>query len=87
MNKLGIVEASTRDGFIVVKPVSRDVLKLVNSSVYDDNYRRIGRVVDVIGRVDDPRVIVKLENKAFKPSPVLYYHLAEKKRGRGGKKR
>lgn len=88
MNKLGMVETSTRDGFLIVKPSTRDVLKLVNSSVYDENNRRIGRIVDVIGRVDDPRVVVKLESKGLAPSStILYYYLAsQRKHKRGGRR-
>ncbi|MCY0868053.1 MAG: RNA-binding protein [Desulfurococcus sp.] len=82
MRRLGFIEVALRSGLLVVKPRGVDVTRLLNSPVYDESYRRVGRIVDVIGRVDDPRVIVKLESGAQVSSSLLYYSAREKRRGR-----
>jgi len=60
---LGIPEIYSKDGYVVVKPLVKNVLKCLGSLVFNNSGRRVGIVTDIIGRIDDPRVIVKLDNK------------------------
>lgn len=62
MRLLGFAEHSVKEGYLVVKPYISDVLKVVGLVVFDSSSRRVGRVVDVIGKVSDPRIVVKLDN-------------------------
>lgn len=66
MKELGVVETIVKDGYLVVKPViAKNVLRTFRAIVLDEKGKRIGRVMDIIGRVDDPRIIVKLEKNAL----------------------
>lgn len=83
MRILGIVEVATRDGYLVVKPLTRRVLRHVSKVVHDSNGRRVGVVVDIIGRVDDPRIVVKLDHRDLGELLVnrrerLYYTTSKK---------
>jgi RNA-binding protein len=60
---LGIPEVYTRSGYLVVKPLVTEVLRVIGGIVYDIHGRRVGQVVDVIGKVEDPRFLVKLEHR------------------------
>lgn len=89
MRRLGEYIHSTKEGLIIVKTVLKDPRKIVGSIVYDKDMRRVGRIVDVIGRVDSPYVVVKPETKdilaVIEPGPLYYYvekkHLRSRKRG------
>ena len=63
MRLLGVPETHTRSGYLVVKPYVKNVLECLGSTVFDSIGRRVGVVTDVIGRVDDPRVVVRLDNR------------------------
>ena len=63
MRLLGIPETYTKDGYLVVKPSVRRVLDCLGSVVFDSLGRRVGVVTDVIGRVEDPRIVVKLDSR------------------------
>lgn len=90
MKKLGVAVTKTRDGLLIVKSSIRDPRKLVGSLVYDKNMTRIGKIVDVIGRVDEPYVVVKPESREvldmIELGPVYYYVERKKKPFRGRKK-
>jgi RNA-binding protein len=60
---LGFPETWTKDGLLVVKPYVKNVLGCLGSIVLSDSGIKIGVVTDVIGRVDDPRLVVKLYNR------------------------
>lgn len=64
---LGFVEHSVKDGYLIIKPYMSDVLRVVGLVVFDSSSRRVGRVVDVIGKVSDPRIVVKLDNPDLGP--------------------
>lgn len=85
MRLLGVVETYTKDGYLIVKPYIKDVLRTVRHEALDSSGRKIGVVVDVIGRVDDPRIVVKLSDRDLaefyaKRYERLYYVV--EKRGR-----
>ncbi len=63
MRLLGIPETHTRSGYLVVKPYVKNVLECLGSDVFDSVGRKIGVIIDVIGRVDDPRVVVRLDKR------------------------
>jgi RNA-binding protein len=60
---LGFAETYTKDGFLIVKPYIKNVLRSLGSSVLDNSGKKIGIVTDVIGLVDDPRLVVKLYSR------------------------
>lgn len=61
MRLLGIAESWVKDGYLVVKPVVSNPLMYLGVVVYDSQGHRIGRVSDIIGRVNDPRIVVRLD--------------------------
>ncbi|MEM3345892.1 MAG: RNA-binding protein [Desulfurococcaceae archaeon] len=63
MRLLGIVETFTKDGYLIVKPHVKSVLETMYRDVFDSSGRKLGTVIDVIGRVDNPRIVVKLLDK------------------------
>lgn len=77
MRKLGEIVVKTRDKLLIVKSQVRDPRRLVGAVVYDSTLRRIGRIVDVIGKTDQPYVVVKPENREIvdfvEPGPAYYY--------------
>lgn len=89
MKLLGITEIWTKNGYLIVKPYVRDVLKYVGATVYDSSGRRVGIVTDIIGRVDNPRIITKLDHRdlgelLFSRKERLYVSLP-RERGKGRK--
>ncbi|MEM1639236.1 MAG: hypothetical protein QXJ69_04065 [Desulfurococcaceae archaeon] len=60
MRLLGIADIYNKEGYLLIKPHVGQVLKYVGAEVHDSMGRKIGRVIDVIGRTDDPRLVVKL---------------------------
>ena len=94
MKKLGRVEQVTRDGNLVISCETPDAPRIIGLSVYDEEMRRMGRVVDLIGRVEKPRAVVKLENpeiaSTIKPGALYYYKPVSEgklRRGRRGGRR
>ncbi|WP_440059873.1 H/ACA ribonucleoprotein complex subunit GAR1 [Thermogladius sp. 4427co] len=86
MKKLGIIEVIGREGFLVIKPSIGVREDLIGSRVYDSNLRRLGKIVDIIGRVEDPRIIVKLESKDLAATIrdyLVYYEHVRKERSKG----
>ncbi|MEM0377885.1 MAG: RNA-binding protein [Thermosphaera sp.] len=91
MKKLGRVHQVTRDGNVILVSEVADASKTLGFSVYDENMRRVGRVVDIIGRVEDPRIVVKLENPEVVASihPGSFYYFqppVERKPRRAGRR-
>lgn len=87
MRLLGTTETYTKDGYLVIKPHVKDVLRCVGGIVYDSNGRRVGVAVDVIGRVDDPRIVVKLDHRdlgelLLARKERLYYTTPTRKKSR-----
>jgi RNA-binding protein len=94
LKKLGRVEQVTRDGNLVISCETPDAPRIIGLSVYDEEMRRIGRIVDLIGRTEEPRAVVKLENpeiaSTIKPGTLYYYKPVSEgkpKRGRRGGRR
>jgi len=93
MKKLGELKHTTKTGLIVVKAFVKDPRSIVGAIAYDKDMRRIGKIVDVIGNVESPYVIIKPETKdildLLEPGPVYYYVERKKRskvRGRGRKR-
>lgn len=86
MRLLGVSETWTKEGYLVAKPYISEVLRVVGSLVYDDSGHRIGRVVDVIGKTSDPRLVVKLEHPDMGELLVSrkerLYYVPRRERGR-----
>ncbi|WP_048192784.1 H/ACA ribonucleoprotein complex subunit GAR1 [Pyrolobus fumarii] len=78
MRKLGVVLHATRNGYIVVKPEDTKQLPPLGIPVYDRELRKkYGTILDVIGPVDNPLIVVKPESKEIlktvKSGEELYY--------------
>ncbi len=77
MKKLGYIISKTRDGLIIARSMIKDPRRLVGHIAYDKDLKRIGKIVDVIGRVDQPFVVIKPESKDviefIGTGPVYYY--------------
>lgn len=43
-----------------MKPYGKAILEAMYSGVFDSSGRKLGVVIDIIGRVDDPRIVIKL---------------------------
>ncbi len=85
MRKLGSIVSRTRTGLIVVKTELKDPRRTVGAIVYDEAMKRIGRIIDVIGPVDSPYVVVKPDSREIvdliEPGN-LYYYIERKTRRR-----
>ncbi|WP_434730920.1 RNA-binding protein [Thermogladius sp. KZ2Tp1] len=86
MRRLGFVEVVGKNGILVVRPSVNVREDLIGSLVYDSNLRRLGKVVDIVGRVDDPRVIVKLESRDLASTIRDYNVYYEPAQRRGARK-
>ncbi len=78
VRRLGVVLHATRNGYIVVKPDDPKRLPQLGLPVYDWELRRkYGTLLDVIGPVDSPLLVVKPESKEVlkevRPGDELYY--------------
>lgn len=59
MRRLGTVVSIYKNKLVVVKPAVKNVLETYGSEVFDSSMTRIGFVIDIIGNVNNPYVIVK----------------------------
>jgi len=86
MRRLGTALHISRSGNIIVKSSLRDPPPL-GSRVFDKNMRRLGIVVDVIGPVEAPYVVVRPESSevkiVFEPGTVYFAPPRRERRGRG----
>ena len=90
MKKLGVAITKTKDGLLIVKAGVRDPRKLVGSLTYDKNMTRIGKIVDVIGRVDEPYVVIKPESREvldIVELGLVYYYVERRKKVFKGKRK
>jgi len=76
--KLGVVLHATRNGYIVVKPEDPEKLPQLGLPVYDKELKvKYGTILDVIGPVKNPLIVVKPASKEMlekvKPGEELYY--------------
>lgn len=76
----------SRRGVVLVKPLmlGKNIVSIINASIYDENFRRIGRVVDIIGNTADPRIVVKMDkaDTAVSEGTIVYYYQETAKRRR-----
>jgi len=88
MKKLGEILHTASSGYIIATSILRDPKRLLNTIVYDRDLRRIGRIVDIIGPVNSPYVVIKPESKdildSIEQGPV-YYYMAKKRKSKGRK--
>ncbi len=94
MKKLGILYNRSREGLLLIKTKIKNPEKLVGAIVYSEDMKRVGRITDIIGRVDEPYIVVKPESLEFaellEKNSILYYYIPRrrgKRRGRGRKKK
>lgn len=60
---LGLAETYTKEGYLLIKPHVKNVLRYIGAVVHNSTGRNIGVIVDIIGRVEDPRLVVRLEHR------------------------
>ncbi len=96
MKKLGYIISKTKDGLIIAKSTIKDPRRLVGHIAYDKDLKRIGKIIDVIGRVDQPFIVIKPESKDviefIETGPVYYYvekrtRRLQRRKGRKAKRR
>lgn len=85
MKALGELSHLTKGGNIVLRGGR---VPEIYSSVVTQDHRRIGRVVDVVGPVSKPYIIVKPVRKFTEEelSSMRFYELKQRRRYLGGKK-
>ncbi|MCE4620412.1 MAG: Gar1/Naf1 family protein [Desulfurococcales archaeon] len=92
---VGEVLHSTKMGYLVAGISDPNMRIRLGAPVEDDSGRRIGRIVDVIGRVESPYAVIRLEGEPPEPGARIYMRLRRKPRGaragrsvkkRGGKR-
>ncbi len=91
MRRLGKVYNKTSDGLLVVESELKDPRRLVGSFIYDEELRKIGKIIDIIGRVDSPYIIIKPIKKEFVDKITLgasiYYRISRKQSRRSKRPR
>ncbi len=96
MKKLGYIISKTKEGLIIAKSTIKDPRRLVGHIAYDKDLKRIGKIIDVIGRVDQPFIVIKPESKDviefIETGPVYYYvekrtRRFQRRKGRKAKRR
>jgi len=88
MRRLGTIVSKTKTGLIVVKSQLKDPRRIVGAIVYDKDMKRVGKIVDVMGPIDSPYVVVKPDSKEIADlieSGYLYYYIERRPRRRGRK--
>ncbi len=84
MKRLGTVMHMTRNGYIVARLELDEAEKLppLNVPVYDRDLNKIGTLLDIIGPVKNPYVVVKPVNKEIKvyEGDTLYYKMPRPRR-------
>jgi len=89
---LGSVYTITRNKLIIVKIGKPEAIPAIGSKVLDASGIEIGRIVDVIGPVNDPFAVVKPNSysvlSTIKQSTTLFYRVVKQKKyvKKGGKK-
>ncbi len=88
MKRLGTALHISRSGNIIVKSSLRDPPPL-GSRVFDRNMKRLGVVVDVIGPVEAPYIVVRPESSEIKLvfEPGVVYFAPPRRERRGRKRR
>ncbi len=81
LKKLGRVLHKTSSGLIVVSTEDIERVPRLNLPVYDEEARRIGVILDVIGPVEKPFIVVKPENREIEipPGNLLFFREPPKK--------
>ena len=83
---LGSLHAKVKTGHLVVKSVDPRRRPSLGSKVVDINGNEIGVLVDIIGNVDDPYMVVRVKDKSvaerLKEGSWLYYVAKPERRRR-----
>jgi RNA-binding protein len=80
---LGTVHIITRDKLIIVRIGKPESIPGIGSKVLDANGFEVGRVIDIIGPINNPFAVVKPLSysvlSSIKPSTVLFYRVVKRK--------
>ena len=84
MKPLGVIEFFYKDNLIVVKTIDKKAVFKIGYKVYGPDLTVIGKAVDVLGPLSEPRVLVKLtrQQPKLKENTKVFYEALEKKGGR-----
>ncbi|MCI2414906.1 MAG: H/ACA RNA-protein complex protein Gar1 [Candidatus Aramenus sp.] len=87
--EIGFYEKETLKGKMLVRADSKfDYVhnNVVGKTLVDEKGNRIGKVLDVIGNINEPYLLVNPVNKEEVPKGKLYVILEERKKNRRGRK-
>lgn len=83
MKKLGNLYVKTKSKLLVAKSIIDNPKQVIGAEVYDNNMRKIGLVIDVIGQVSNPYVVIKPDSSEvidyLDIGSVLYYLVRRKR--------
>lgn len=79
MRLLGTIEFIYRNKLIVVKSVDKKIVFKLGYKVYGPDLSVIGKVIDVLGPLKEPRILVKpfKEFAKIKENTKVYYNQKE----------
>jgi len=93
LKKLGNVYLKTRSKLLIVKPLLKSFDKLesiVGAEVYSSDLKRIGSVIDIIGKISNPYIVVKPISPEvidqLDTGSVVYFRISKKRFGKASER-
>jgi len=81
---LGPITNITKSGLIITRIEDYKNMPSTGSFVFDANGEKIGVLIDIIGPINNPYAVIRVERKAIlsslKPSMVLFYKCKKEKK-------
>jgi len=81
---LGSITNITKSGLIIARIEDYKNIPRIGSFVIDANGEKIGVLIDIIGPINSPYAVIRIEHKAIlpslKPSMVLFYKYKKEKK-------
>jgi len=81
---LGPITNITKSGLIITRIEDYRNIPRIGSFVFDANGEKIGVLIDIIGPINNPYAVIRVEHKAIlpslKPSMVLFYRYKKEKK-------
>ncbi len=81
---LGPITSITKSGLVITRIEDYKNIPRIGSFVFDANGEKIGILIDIIGPINNPYAVIRVERKAIlpslKPSMVLFYKYEKEKK-------
>ncbi len=81
---LGSIINITKSGLIITKIEDYKNLPRIGSFIYDANGEKIGTLIDIIGPINSPYAVIRVEHRAMlsllRPSMVLFYRYKKERK-------